>query len=127
MLFRSVIGVSSGLFGIGGMPVKVMVHGLKFKDFGRLDHADKVGQASRLSSERVSASRENLTASASQCSARAFPNAAARSGPLSPRGTSGERAGERGNQRSIQITHLLSPALSSFVPQEEREFAPAPE
>jgi len=34
--------------------------------------------------------------------------------PLSPRGTSGERAGERGKNR------LLSPALSSFF-VEERE------
>jgi hypothetical protein len=36
---------------------------------------------------------------------------------LSPRGTSGERAGERG----INETRLLSPALSSFLRQEERE------
>jgi hypothetical protein len=37
--------------------------------------------------------------------------------PLSPRGTSGERAGERG----INKTRLLTPTLSSFLRQEERE------
>jgi hypothetical protein len=37
--------------------------------------------------------------------------------PLSPRGTSGERDGERG----IPKSGLLSPALSSFLRQEERE------
>jgi hypothetical protein len=38
--------------------------------------------------------------------------------PLSPRGTSGERARERGNP---QQKRLLSPTLSSFLRQEERE------